>query len=125
VTFHVQVSAKISHAVLALCRVPDRHLNASNDVPLDVRAWVEDSAMSDGESPAARYRRRAQECLEIAPTIQDPDSRASLIDMARVWLRLAATYVDATASLFPAPETEQPAVQQQQQIQPKNDDKKE
>ena len=81
--------------------------------------------MSDGESPAARYRRRAQECLEIAPTIQDPDSRASLIDMARVWLRLAATYVDATASLFPAPETEQPAVQQQQQIQPKNDDKKE
>jgi hypothetical protein len=45
--------------------------------------------------------------------------------MARIWLRLAATYANATASLFPAPETKQPVAQQQQQIQPKNDHKKE
>jgi hypothetical protein len=80
--------------------------------------------MSDNKSPVARYRHRARECLEIAPTIQDQDARAALIDMARVWLRLAATYANATTSLFPAPETKQP-VAQQQQIQPKNDDKKE
>jgi hypothetical protein len=30
------------------------------------------------------YRRLAQECLEMAPTIEDEDSRASLIEMARV-----------------------------------------
>jgi hypothetical protein len=81
--------------------------------------------VSDNKSPVARYRRRARECLEIAPTIQDQDARAALIDMARIWLRLAATYANATASLFPAPETKQPVAQQQQQIQPKNDDKKE
>ncbi len=35
------------------------------------------------------YRRFAQECLEIARTTEDERSRAVLIQMAQVWLRLA------------------------------------
>jgi hypothetical protein len=35
------------------------------------------------------YRRDAAECLEIAGTSQDPKSRAALLQMAQVWLRLA------------------------------------
>jgi hypothetical protein len=37
----------------------------------------------------AEYRRFAQECLEISKTVQDERSRALLIHMAQVWLRLA------------------------------------
>ena len=35
------------------------------------------------------YRRFAQECLEIAETMEDEQSRASMIHMAQVWFRLA------------------------------------
>jgi hypothetical protein len=44
--------------------------------------------------------------------------------MAQVWQRLADDYAASTIRLFPAAETERPAMQQQQQVQPK-DDKKE
>jgi hypothetical protein len=37
----------------------------------------------------AEYRRFAQECIEIAKTVQDERSRALLVHMAQVWLRLA------------------------------------
>jgi hypothetical protein len=36
-----------------------------------------------------QYRRYAAECLEIAGTSQDHKSRAALLQMAQVWLRLA------------------------------------
>jgi hypothetical protein len=39
-------------------------------------------------SPDA-YRRYAAECLQMAGTINDPQSRAILLQMAQVWLRLA------------------------------------
>jgi len=45
--------------------------------------------------------------------------------MAQVWQRLADTHSDATASLRPLTEREQPAMQQQQQVQPKDDGKTE
>jgi hypothetical protein len=35
------------------------------------------------------YRRFAQECLEMAKTVQDERLRAVLIHMAQVWSRLA------------------------------------
>jgi hypothetical protein len=35
------------------------------------------------------YRHYARQCLEIAPTFQDEERRATLLDLARAWLRLA------------------------------------
>lgn len=35
------------------------------------------------------YRRYARECLEMASAMNDPRARASLLQMAQVWFRLA------------------------------------
>ena len=35
------------------------------------------------------YRRYAKECLDMATAVHDAKSRASLVQMAQVWLRLA------------------------------------
>jgi hypothetical protein len=53
------------------------------------------------------YRRLAQECLEMSRTIASEETRASLVEMAQVWLRLAEERVE----------------KQQQQSQPKTGDK--
>ena len=37
-----------------------------------------------------KYRRYAAECLEMASVIHDPKTRAALLQMAQVWLRLAS-----------------------------------
>src|SRR5215471_5773218 len=63
-------------------------------------------------SRADEYRRRAQQCLEMAGTFRDREARIVLSHMAEVWLRLAERNV---------PKQTQPAFQQQQQIQPKDD----
>jgi hypothetical protein len=81
--------------------------------------------MSDYKSPARHYRRLARECLEVAYTFPAGEQRTALLQMAQVWLRLADEYADATVSVRPTIERERPAMQQQQQIQPKKDDKKE
>ena len=75
-------------------------------------------------SRADEYRRRAQQCLEMAGTFRDRESRATLAHMAKVWLRLADDYEDANERLrrSKAAEEGQPVVQQQQQIQPKKGD---
>jgi hypothetical protein len=67
---------------------------------------------------AEEYRRRAQECLELAPKISLERERTLVLDIAQNWRRLA----QQQEKLQP-PLTEQP--QQQQQTQPKDDDKKE
>jgi hypothetical protein len=68
-------------------------------------------------SRADEYRRRAQQCLEMAGTFRDRAARVTLSYMAEVWLRLA----DRNDFVPPAaPEEDQPVVQQQQQIQPKD-----
>ena len=41
------------------------------------------------------YRRYAKDCLDMANTVQDANVRASLLQMAQVWLRLAQQH-DAT-----------------------------
>jgi hypothetical protein len=46
--------------------------------------------MPADELAAARHRRLAHQCLEIARTITDENARATLIEMAQVWQRLAA-----------------------------------
>ena len=38
---------------------------------------------------AQEYRRYAKECLELANTSRDPQTRTTLLHMAQVWLRLA------------------------------------
>jgi len=49
------------------------------------------------ETPAARYRRLAQECLDVAATFPDRDQRDALLQMAQVWQRLADQYANATS----------------------------
>jgi hypothetical protein len=75
-------------------------------------------------SRADEYRRRAQECLEIAPTFRDYQSRNILLQMAQVWLRLADNYevAEMAGRAKVAAEVARPVVQQQQQIQPKKED---
>ena len=72
------------------------------------------------------YRRKAQECLELARKISLERDRAVLHDMARNSLRLAEEQ-EAQEEITPPPAVEQPqpVAQQQQQVQPKDDDKKE
>ena len=52
----------------------------------------------------------------MARTFGDRDSRVTLAHMAQVWLRLADNYQDAKKV--------RPAMQQQQQIQPKDNSRK-
>ena len=52
----------------------------------------------------------------MAHTFGDRDARSSLCYMAEVWLRLADNYQHAKKG--------RPTMQQQQQIQPKDDSKK-
>jgi hypothetical protein len=76
------------------------------------------------ESPAARYRRLAQECLETAKTFPKGERRTALVHMAQVWQRLADDYGEGMPRFRPT-EKEQPVIQQQQQIQSKGGGKKE
>jgi hypothetical protein len=77
------------------------------------------SVMSDKESPSARYRRLAKECLDVAYTFPDGVRRTVLLQMAQVWQRLADERADSTGL-----QPKRPEMQQQQQTQP-DDDKKE
>jgi len=79
--------------------------------------------MPDYQTPAQRYLRLAKECLDAASTFPHGERRDALLQMAQVWQRLADTHSKATTSLRPLTEREQPAMQQQQQAQPKDDDK--
>ena len=71
-------------------------------------------------STAQDYRRLAQECRTMARSVSTEEARSALLEMAQTWLRLAEEQEMAIppAAVEPA----QPAVQQQQQIQPKDDD---
>ena len=73
-------------------------------------------------SKADEYRRRAQVCLEMARAFGDRNARVSLAHMAEAWTRLADK-LDAhpTIGALKGGDENRPAVQQQQQIQPKDD----
>jgi hypothetical protein len=70
-----------------------------------------------------RYRCLARECLAVAKTMPEGKDRTIVLEMAAVWHRLANEYAGATMLLFEPTQSEQPAMQQQQQIQPENDKK--
>jgi hypothetical protein len=73
---------------------------------------------------AKEYRRLAEECLAAMHTVSTEEARAILLERAQFWFRLAKEQ-DAEASIPPTPTPEfQPVAQQQQQVQPKDDDKK-
>ena len=80
--------------------------------------------MPDDVSASTRYRRLARECLEIAHTFPAGERRTVLLQMAQVWQRLVDEYADNTAPLLRPLEGERPVMQQQQQVQPKDDDKR-
>ncbi len=79
-------------------------------------------------SKAQKYRRLARECLVLARTVSTEEARASLRAMAQAWHRLADEQ-DQGSELGSMPpftaERTQPVVQQQQQVRPRDDDKKE
>ena len=77
------------------------------------------------ESAGEQYRRLAQACLDMAATIPEGGGRDDLIEMARVWLRLAETYPEDNSIPSGASSETQPVMQQQQQeARPENDDDK-
>jgi hypothetical protein len=79
-------------------------------------------------SRAEEYRRLARECLEAARSAQNEDGRNALLQMAQVWLRLAAEQAEDLGQGAATPpgtaEEPRPVVQQQQQVQPKTEDDK-
>lgn len=84
-----------------------------------------EAQMPNHETPAERYQRLAIECQNGANNFPPGDQRDVLLQMAQVWQRLADQSQDATPRLFPVGEAaEQPPMQQQQQIQPKDQDDK-
>jgi hypothetical protein len=84
------------------------------------RGWAK---MPNRETPAERYRHLAAECLDAAIGFPRGEQRDALLQMAQLWQRLAEQYNDATPPFSP-PGTmgEQPVIQQQQQVQPKNEE---
>jgi hypothetical protein len=69
------------------------------------------------DNRAEEYRRLARECLRLVSTVTREDSGRLLIEMARVWIRLAS---EQETPLNPRiADTSRPVVQQQQQPQPK------
>jgi hypothetical protein len=70
------------------------------------------------ESPATRYRRLAQESLKLAKTFPLGKERAVSLQMAQVWQRLADQHAASTLAFSQPGVSEQPAAQQQQQVQP-------
>ena len=79
--------------------------------------------MPNDKTPAERYRRLAEECLDVAANFPHGEHRNALIQMAQVWQRLSEQYADATGPLTAPSKGEHAAVQQQQQIQPDDDQK--
>jgi hypothetical protein len=74
------------------------------------------------ENRASEYRRLARDCLQVAKTVSTEEARLALVEMARVWSRLADE--QETAAMPPAPpEGSRPVIQQQEQVHPKKDGK--
>jgi hypothetical protein len=61
---------------------------------------------------ATEYRRLARDCLRLLQTFSNEEARAAVIEMARVWTRLAEQQ-----------EASQPVMQQQEQVQPEKKDR--
>ena len=81
--------------------------------------------MADNESPAQRYRRLAEESLEVAYTFPEGERRTVVVQMAQVWQRLADERASGAATpRFSRAKGQAAPMQQQQQIHPDEDKKK-
>lgn len=72
-------------------------------------------------SETGEYRAHAAECVRLAQQTADPQSKSSLLDMARAWLALVAQGEknnEAPTLVYQTPEPRQQVAHQQQQ-QPK------
>jgi hypothetical protein len=69
---------------------------------------------------AMEYRRLARECLRVSRSMSSEEGRLALVEMARVWARLAEEQGAALQSL-PMSENSEPVMQQQEQVRPKKD----
>lgn len=69
-------------------------------------------ASADGDPPAVRYRRLAQQCLTALETTIHSETRATLVRLAEIWWRLANEHELGS----------RPVVTQQQQQLPKQPD---
>jgi len=81
-------------------------------------------------SRAEEYQRLAENCRLMAREVSTEEARASALAMAEIWQRLAdeqnqGSNLDEMPARPPAAEQTRPVVQQQQQVQPKEDDTKE
>jgi hypothetical protein len=65
------------------------------------------------------YRRRANVCFDAAHTTENERTRADLLRLAEDWLRMAEGWDNLPPA---AAEQARPILQQQQQVQPKDDD---
>jgi hypothetical protein len=72
----------------------------------------------------AEYRAHAAECVRLAHQTSDPQSKRSLLDMARAWLALATQRErnrEAATLVYETPVPRQQVAQQQQQPQPEKE----
>ena len=63
---------------------------------------------ANNKTASEQYRRLAQECLEMVPTIQEGEGRDDLIEMARFWLGLAESFKDDSSMALVATKGERP-----------------
>jgi len=68
-------------------RMNSPHLVPGTEGGLPALRRIGAGALAAGRSD--EYRRYVKECLDMANAVQDAKSRASLLQMAQVWLRLA------------------------------------
>src|SRR5262249_27007820 len=81
-----------------MCDSRRRNKQQGNEV---YASWgTRGSVMADYESPSARYRRLAAECLEVGSTFPLGERRTVLLQMAQVWQRLADDYQGSTPPLI-------------------------
>jgi hypothetical protein len=74
------------------------------------------------------YRAHAAECVRLAQQTSDPQSKSSLLDMARAWLALitqSEKNSEAPTLVYETPVPPQHVAQQQQQPQPDDPKKRE
>jgi hypothetical protein len=70
------------------------------------------------------YRAHATDCVRLAQQTHDPESKRSLLDMARAWLALVnqgEKNSEAPTLVYETPEPRQQVAQQDQQRRPKKE----
>jgi hypothetical protein len=74
------------------CSEAEKRLRAARNLSPSCRVASYRAGSASRMGRSDDYRRYAKECLDMATTVQDAKSRASLLQMAQVWLRLAQTH---------------------------------